>query len=658
MTRHSTAYRVVLSGDMERAGLLAGMASTQMGILKNLMAKQGLDQYQRVLALSDGSEIFCSSVFGTDTVRIFSPPIEETEEEIPIEIIEVKDLPLLLCCGNSERVLTFSYGEDSPPFESGNELLIGGLSAGTIRDVQGNRLYGSFSNYDAGDLITSAGAFGSISSCLKLHYAHKYRVENIRSAFGLNLITAPDGIYGPVDYPPASDMPCEFPAAYAKSWSKTYGPVTLTAALDETVPILTLWYVAATVNGRKVKINGADTWGGYVRGSVGGASFIGFDVWEEEGAYLISTCSNLGRRIEVFRFENDNFVRIESHQAVSAEPWFNNDNVLLCGHAKREAWYFWPGTNWLFHQNYDAVVTVTANDDDAGGRYLDAIWNHANDQLYTIWKAYPFETEGDPRCYSTGSLGRTYYSSLYCTKYANGAFDGEKCASKAFVGVPDSVTYQPVWWCNSIDLMFYRAVNETNRFTWTTHYLILELSNIERVLGEFRFGGTPMDMGLLRFSTGTFRIVNINASGSVQNSGSRYIEGHCHPEEAWDVIYDGDAIFDAAGGIAGITYKAEYNNDREMSELESECILGEYSQTAAGDPDLVAISGGGFPHDANWRAVLKAGNDCAGDEVTAPAVLYNGFVKTADGRKIFHDDYNAVRGMFIRYPLAVECPEN
>ncbi len=61
-----------------------GVARTQLGILKNLMSFNNLQQLCRTVVLPDGTEIFVQSVYGQDTIRITPPSATiEAPGEIP-----------------------------------------------------------------------------------------------------------------------------------------------------------------------------------------------------------------------------------------------------------------------------------------------------------------------------------------------------------------------------------------------------------------------------------------------------------------------------------------------------------------------------------------------------------------------------------------------
>ncbi|MHB0965272.1 MAG: hypothetical protein ACYC36_02350 [Bellilinea sp.] len=84
--REVGVVRKRLSG--EAAAPYMGIARTQLGILKEAMSFQGLQQLQRTVQLSDGTQIFVSSIFGQDTIRIDTPTPAAPEEEA-VEAVSV-----------------------------------------------------------------------------------------------------------------------------------------------------------------------------------------------------------------------------------------------------------------------------------------------------------------------------------------------------------------------------------------------------------------------------------------------------------------------------------------------------------------------------------------------------------------------------------------
>jgi hypothetical protein len=64
------ATRFVFHGDRKKAMMLKPEAVRQLFILRNAMKFQNLKQLQRFAFMTDGSKIFCSSIFGIENVHI------------------------------------------------------------------------------------------------------------------------------------------------------------------------------------------------------------------------------------------------------------------------------------------------------------------------------------------------------------------------------------------------------------------------------------------------------------------------------------------------------------------------------------------------------------------------------------------------------------
>lgn len=79
--------RFGFTGDTKAAQAYGGIARTQLGILKNLMSFNNLQQLSRSIKLSDGTTIFVSSIFGQDTIRVDVPVIEEAAPATPVKVV-------------------------------------------------------------------------------------------------------------------------------------------------------------------------------------------------------------------------------------------------------------------------------------------------------------------------------------------------------------------------------------------------------------------------------------------------------------------------------------------------------------------------------------------------------------------------------------------
>jgi len=85
-------------GDIERARSMVGFGNLQLSILKRQMELGGLDQYRRVVTLSDGTSVLCTSVFGISTINIFAPVV-------PVAVVEKEEKE-----AEKEKNIFFAYG--------------------------------------------------------------------------------------------------------------------------------------------------------------------------------------------------------------------------------------------------------------------------------------------------------------------------------------------------------------------------------------------------------------------------------------------------------------------------------------------------------------------------------------------------------------------
>lgn len=81
--RENGAIKKVYGGDTAAAKMYTSMARTQLGILKNLMSFQNLQQLFRTVTLQNGVVISVRSIFGQDAVDIYVPPGSKAVGEKP-----------------------------------------------------------------------------------------------------------------------------------------------------------------------------------------------------------------------------------------------------------------------------------------------------------------------------------------------------------------------------------------------------------------------------------------------------------------------------------------------------------------------------------------------------------------------------------------------
>lgn len=81
MVWYFMSLKVTLLGDKDYATTLRVPAKNQLDILRQQMAKQGLLQGQRRLKFDDGTTFTCKSVFGIDSIEIYTPLLEDLKKK-------------------------------------------------------------------------------------------------------------------------------------------------------------------------------------------------------------------------------------------------------------------------------------------------------------------------------------------------------------------------------------------------------------------------------------------------------------------------------------------------------------------------------------------------------------------------------------------------
>jgi hypothetical protein len=97
--RETGPVRFRYSGDQEVAKEYAGVARVQLGILKNLMSLNGLQQLVRRVVLANGVEMVVASVFGHDEIQIEAPiGLAAVNEPANVEIAAEEFVPYFWAC--------------------------------------------------------------------------------------------------------------------------------------------------------------------------------------------------------------------------------------------------------------------------------------------------------------------------------------------------------------------------------------------------------------------------------------------------------------------------------------------------------------------------------------------------------------------------------
>lgn len=85
--RETGVVRTRLGGDVEAAKTLVGVARTQLGIMKNIMALGGLQQLSRKIEFADGTVMILQSIFGQDAVSIFTQISRQEGQQVGFGVV-------------------------------------------------------------------------------------------------------------------------------------------------------------------------------------------------------------------------------------------------------------------------------------------------------------------------------------------------------------------------------------------------------------------------------------------------------------------------------------------------------------------------------------------------------------------------------------------
>jgi hypothetical protein len=572
------------------------------------------------------------------------------------EQVTVKKQYMLLLMGDPEKRLSLSYSNEQR-FNVGDYIYKNGVFSGEITGITGSTIFGDFSGTKTGDTVTSyddtVSAF--INDCGDEYYRNTYTIKSVLSGYLFeNFIYK---AYGAPDVEPLSDRVCF--SSSRPVWSKTYNNLTVSAgeywSLDYARP---RWFITASYLGQPLGFGGGDlSYGPFTRWKLVGLDFrkcfIGFDVWEEYGSLMFSVCSDTDtRRITVFTVNTETLHAnvTESYSGAFEYPedefvqtTYKNERTFLCGLDKRTAYYCRFGLDIIYTQ-IGADVTVSFPHGDTPGAIVSCCWNHITKTPHWVWNGSNDYYPGEKDAYYSGyCLGETFYQTLACKTYSNGAWIGD-CEEMPFVG---TLSYLEKY-INpglSVTLPYYAAQNTTNRFTNTqSRYYENTVTPEITDKGEFIVEGvSTIDKGEINYSTGTGLVFqNIRANGGLSTSNySIPPTAMCFSKEAKDVLVGG-FLFDASGGCA-FSYSTNYYIQR--TDRPEWCTdVDDWTSHEVGDADLLPLLSG-FPYDDGWKAILLSGKDSAGGDIE-PSVVYNGFLKTASGAKITSSEMSKYRCFF------------
>ncbi len=243
-----------LVGDKVLAEQFIGPAKSQMRILENSMKFQNLSQAIRRVKLNADVYVECVRVFKLSIINIVANSVSSKA----LKVIEDTLSDLYIVFGPYEVKLSLSSVEIA--FTPGSSISCSGGCAGEITYVDllsgGSQvIYGHFTGYSDGALITSGAASGVNSYSQYRYYRHDYRYFKLANNNISNEVFY-DGfkIESAFDfYTPFEDADWD-----VKEWSKTLKTFMVVARLRESENMAysnIQYYFQAAYNGKEV------TWG-------------------------------------------------------------------------------------------------------------------------------------------------------------------------------------------------------------------------------------------------------------------------------------------------------------------------------------------------------------------------------------------------------------
>jgi len=577
--------------------------------------------------------------------------------------------PLFLLFGNSEKKVTITYTSGTV-FEPGQTLLdvSDGTSYGAIRAVSDTILYGDFTGLRAEDNVYTPTAVANVTDCRSLHFREKYTRKQLRSAFiksdfeDENLIMASD-------FSSVTDVECSAGVVYQQVWHKTCNNVTLCAFSYRSVGDMnTQWGVVATYNGEAVKIGGYSQVDGYIRAETdllnGGLKYyhIGFDVWQENGKYMMSLCGK-SRILKVFELNeaHADFVNIESYNG--NDPGMD-DNTKLVGLGKRQAFYLNFGAYGYWEQNSGDVVVKFPFGEAVD--INDAVWDAVNREIKFVVSEHSYYTSIDPVCQFL-TLGATAYFGrpLYCSVYSYQEYSGYRCEPIDFGCVSGPLLNKQInAGCIDQTTVSYfigasSCLPSLGRPSWVHTYNDIAISGDttqKHILGSIDICGNVFDRGDLVISEdGHITRFVLDQNGTVL-TGVFLDHDFCIPSDDCFSVENIKLIAGADGTISGTWDKRQYLSPEFELYGAYTCeyaLASETSEHIFGDTTLAGLASE-FPHDQNIKAWLIDTVDCASNSVTN-TIIYTGVIDNW-GIVSSSADYLSGRVAFTKFdPVGFEC---
>jgi len=312
-----------LVGDKVLAEQFIGPAKSQMRILENSMKFQNLSQAIRRVKLNTDVYVECVRVFNLSIINIVANSVSSKA----LKVIEDTLSDLYIVFGPYEVKLSLSSVEIA--FTPGSSISCSGGCAGEITYVDllsgGSQvIYGHFTGYSDGALITSGAASGVNSYNQFRYYRHDYRyfklannnISNEVFSDGFKIESAFD-FYTPFEDAISEDQD-------VKEWSKTLKTFMVVARLQEPKDMTGIasypfskysniqYYFQAAYNGKEVKWGTSRYIGPYYRYKIVDdygiedhllyTLHIGFDLWEDdEGDFFAGIMLDSTAKLSIYK---------------------------------------------------------------------------------------------------------------------------------------------------------------------------------------------------------------------------------------------------------------------------------------------------------------------------------------------------------------------
>lgn len=312
-----------LVGDKVLAEQFIGPAKSQMRILENSMKFQNLSQAIRRVKLNADVYVECVRVFKLSIINIVANSVSSKA------LKDVEDIlsDLYIVFGPYEVKLSLSDVEIA--FTPGSSISCPGGCSGEITYVdllsgESQVIYGHFTGYSDGALITSGAASGVNSYNQYRYYRHDYRYFKLANNNISNEV-----FYDGFKIESAFDFYTPFEDAFSedwdvKEWSKTLKTFMVVARLQEPKDMTgseddpfenysnIKYYFQAAYNGKEVTWGSSQTLGPYFRYKIvygyGPENdllyqlHIGFDLWEDdEGDFFAGIMLDSTAKLSIYK---------------------------------------------------------------------------------------------------------------------------------------------------------------------------------------------------------------------------------------------------------------------------------------------------------------------------------------------------------------------